>query len=1090
MRTKMLLSACFLHRLFVGVLTCTLLSISISVSAEDSQSSTKAYPQSSHSNKSVSGVVLDQTGEPIIGATVLQKGTTNGVSTDLDGKFTLSLPQGSILAISYIGYVTQEITITNQTTFNITLKEDSKTLEEVVIVGFGAQKKENLTGSVSQVKMDEVLGSRPVTSVMGALQGAMPGLQITANNDASGPGQSKSFNIRGTTSINGGGPLVLIDNVPGDIDMLNPEDIESVSVLKDAASTAIYGARAAFGVILVTTKKAKKGDQIRINYNNNFGFQQSINRPEQADGLQWMQAYLDGEFNAGNYYTGQSMTKWMDLLRAYRENPSQFTTTGDGIYVDPESGLNYYLNEKNLYTNMFDNFGFLQSHNASISGSSEKITYRMSIGYNDEQGILITDKDRFSRLSTSGFISSDITPWLTQSVDFRYAQSEKNMPVTSDKTGLYDMKLPVVYPEGTLTLPDGRELLTNTPSNLLRMATDNNRVNDNMRMMSKTVVKPMEGLDIAFEYTYDKKVGDYRMNRAMTDYTTVELATIQTFNNSSLNTTKTSTDYNAINLYATYKKSWNEAHNLSTMIGFNQELSDYKEVYSYSYDMINDEFPSHNTATGASRVITEKHNVYSVRGAFYRVNYDYKGRYLFEANGRYDGSSKFPSKNRFGFFPSFSLGWNLAREDFMSALTDRGLGELKLRASWGQIGNQAIDPYKFIASMDKMGKNDIPWLENGLKPITLTTPGLISNSFTWETVETLDFGFDFSLANSRLRGTFDWYQRDTKDMLAPGLELPAVVGAAAPLQNTADLRTKGWELNLTWRDKVGELGYTIGMNIYDSQTEVTKYNNLSKVILKSDGTNNYYEGFKMGSIWGYETDGFYTVDDFEDTNTWKLKEGVVSPQGISPRPGDIKYKNLRDDEGKPNIISEGDGTLANPGDRKIIGNNSLRFQYGVNLGLDYKGLNLSVMLQGVGKRDVWISDARRWPMEAGQFGTLFSDQLDYWKPIDAANGDWRAENNNPEFFRIYGQRNNAGYNTRRQTKYLLNGAYLRVKNITLGYTFPTEFVSRMTLSGLKVFVSCENLHTFHNLPKGYDPERLSWGYPFYRTLSFGLNVTL
>lgn len=465
--------------------------------------------------KKVNGTVVDPTGMPIIGATVLEKNNpSNGTITDIDGKFNFSVKPDAIISISYIGYTTQNIRVGNQAYLKITLKEDSKTLDEVVVIGFGAQKKESLTGAVSQVKMDDVLGSRPVVNAMTALQGTMPGLQITPNGDASGPGQTKSFNIRGTTSINGGGPLVLIDNVPGDIDMLNPEDIESVSVLKDASSSAIYGARAAFGVILVTTKKGKKGEKFHLNYNNNFGFQKSVNRPEQADGLQWMQAYLDGEFNAGKYFTGQDMHKWMEYLTEYRENPGNFQTTGDGIYVDPESGLNYYLNEKNIYTNLFDDFGFLQTHNASLSGGTELLTYRMSVGYSDEQGILATDKDRYKRLSGSAYISAEVTPWLTQSVDIRYAQSNKNMPVTSDHTGLYDMRLPVVYPEGTLTLPDGTVLPTNTPYNILQLATDNNTITDNARILSKTTLKPLKGLEMSSRSAPLRELSPLRTVRA------------------------------------------------------------------------------------------------------------------------------------------------------------------------------------------------------------------------------------------------------------------------------------------------------------------------------------------------------------------------------------------------------------------------------------------------------------------------------------------------------------------------------------------------------------------------------------------------
>lgn len=622
------------------------------------------------------GVVKDETGESIIGASVVVKGTTNGTITDIDGNFTLSnLKRGDVIEVSYIGYKSQEIVWDGQP-INLVLKTDTQALEEVVVVGFGSQKKENLTGAVSQVKMDDVLGSRPVVNAMSALQGTMPGLQITPNGDAAGPGQAKTFNIRGTTSINGGSPLVLIDNVPGDIDMLNPEDIESISVLKDAASSAIYGARAAFGVILVTTKKGKTGQKAQLNYNNNFGFQKSINRPETATSLQWMQAYLDAEFNAGKYYTGQDMRRWMGYLQEYQKNPGNFKTTGDGVYVSPEDGLNYYLNDKKIYDNILDDFGFLQSHNASLSGGTDKINYRMSIGYSSEKGILATDKDKYRRMTGSAYVSAEVTSWLTQSVDIRYAQSDRNMPVTSDKTGLYDMRLPGVYPEGSLTLADGTELLTNTPYNILQLATDDNTITDNARILSKTVIKPLKGWDIVFEYTFDKTTTDRRKNKAVRDYTSVELARIQTANTSTLESTKGSTDYNAINLYSTYSHSFNDAHNLSVMAGFNQESSDYKSLYAYSYDMINDSYPSHNTSVGENKVITEDHQVYTVRGAFYRINYDYKGKYLIETNGRYDGSSKFPKKNRFGFFPSVSVGWNIARESFMEKVIGNYLSEL------------------------------------------------------------------------------------------------------------------------------------------------------------------------------------------------------------------------------------------------------------------------------------------------------------------------------------------------------------------------------------------------------------------------------
>ena len=1035
-----------------------------------------ASVEQAHQEKvKVSGRVVDAAGEPVIGASVIEKGSANGTITDMDGNFILNVgSKEAILEISYIGYQGQSLKVTPGKTLSVVLKEDTQSLDEVVVVGFGVQKKANLTGAVSQVKMDDVLGSRPVVNAMSALQGAMPGLQITPNNDAAGPGQSKSFNIRGTTSINGGGPLVLIDNVPGDIDMLNPEDIESVSVLKDAASAAIYGARAAFGVILVTTKKAKKGDGFHVNYNNNFGFQSSINRPEQADGLEWMQAYLDGEFNAGKYYTGQDIKTWMNYLTEYRKNPGKFQTTGDGVYVDPETGLNYYLNEKDLYANMLDDYGFLQAHNVSLSGGTDKLAYRLSLGYNSEQGILITDKDRYKRLSGSAYISAEITSWLTQSVDIRYAQSDKNMPVTSDKTGLYDMRLPVVYPEGSLTLPDGTSLMTNTPSNVLRMATDNNTIRDNARILSKTVLKPLKGLEVAFEYTFDKTWSNQNVNKASIDYTTVELAKIQTATTSSLETTHQSTDYNAINLYANYRYSWNDTHNLSLMGGFNQESSDWKKLYTYSYDMINEKYPSHSTATGENKVITDDHRVYTVRGAFYRVNYDYKGKYLFETNGRYDGSSKFPKKNRFGFFPSVSVGWNIARENFMKPVAGDWLSDLKLRGTWGQIGNQGIDPYKFVPTMSQVEKKDVAWLVNGAKPLTLNAPGLVSDSFTWETVETLVFGFDITALNGRLQSTFDWYRRDTKGMLAPGMDLPWVVGATAAKQNAADLKTYGWELELNWRDRINkDWSYRIGFNLYDSQSEITKYNNETNLL----GDKIYRKGMKMGEIWGYVTDRFYTEDDFNADGT--LKPGIPIPKGAGKVfPGDVLYKNFDDDT---ETIWSGEGTADNPGDQRIIGNSTPRFHYGITAGISWKGLDLSIFLRGVGKRDYWRTDQIAWP--TGGWGSLFKETLNFWTPT----------NTNAYYPRVYSNDGvNTSYNHWKQSKYLANASYLKLQNITLSYTLPKVWSQRLYFDDVKVFFSGENLYTWDHLPEGLETDMLSkgaWEYPFMRKFSFGINVT-
>ena len=1030
----------------------------------------------------VNGKIVDaNTGEPIIGASIVEKGTTNGTITDLDGNFSFKMTGANrVIEVSYVGYVKQQVKVTSEKRITIKLKEDSKTLNEVVVVGYGSQKKANLTGAVTSVKMDDVLGDRPVADIKTALQGSVPGLMISGG---SVPGESKTFNIRGTTSINGGGPLVLIDNVPGQIDMINPEDIESVTVLKDAASAAIYGARAAFGVILITTKKGKNNDRLQINYNNNFGFNKSINMPKQAEATQIMRAYLDAGFTGGKWFAeGQDLEKWIGYIEEYRKDPSKFDVTSNGIYIPKEdnpAGIRYYLHENDLYRNMLDNFGFQQSHNVSATGGGEKINYRLSLGYHDSDGVLITDKDTYDRLTVSSYVSANITPWLTQSLDFKWARSNHSKPVAS---GMWGNRLPSFTPEGEMESINGNMLPINTPRNFILGAYPLKTVEENPRIYSQTRITPFKGFEAIMEYTFDKKIYDRKKYDKPFTNTSVQLGEVTTPSTAVYENVKRATDYNSLNVYGSYKFDIKKEHNFKLMLGYSQEWRKFEELYVNKKAMINEDMPSFSGAYGET-MAEDTFTEYSIRSGFFRFNYDYKNRYLVEVNGRYDGSSKFPKETRYGFFPSFSLGWQVGEEKFMD-WADSFLNSFKLRTSWGEIGNQAIAEYGFIPFMN----SDLAsWIDpvTGLRPTTLNPPALVRTNYTWETVRTLDFGFDLSMFNNRLTAVFDWYKRDTKGMLAPGMELPGVVGASAPRQNTADLRTKGWELAVNWRERRGAFNYGIGFNIYDSTSEITKYKNEAGLL------DHYYVGQELGNIWGYISDGYYTVDDFTDTQSWQLKEGVTSIKGTNPRPGDIKFKNILDGEGSvPNQIDAGNGTLDNPGDRVVIGNNTPRYQFGINGNVGWKGLDLSFILQGVGKRDVWISDDLRWAFSSGNFGTIFDNQLDYWQPKDPDNGDWTPKNPNAEWHRIYGEKMNAGSNQRVQTKYLLNGSYLRIKNVTLSYTLPKAWIEKVLLTKARVYVSCENLHTFHKLPNGYDPERLSWQYPFYRTISLGINLTL
>lgn len=1043
--------------------------------------------------KKITGNVTNTAGEPIIGATVLEKGnTTNGTITDIDGNFTINLPANATLSISYIGYITQEIQVGYQTSFKVVLKDDTKTLDEIIVVGYGSQKKANLTGAVSSVKMDEALGDRPLLNAADALQGAVPGLFVS--NGGNAPGTSKSFQIRGAYSLgvkNSDGtygntikPLVLIDNVEGDIDMINPEDIESINVLKDAASAAIYGARAAGGVILVTTKRPKGASRFELNYNNNFAFGKAVNLPKQAPLMDYLQAYLDCGYSDAYWSLGSpSVSKWMEYLTAYQKDPSSFNTVGDGIYVD-ESGVPYYLNEKDLYKNFMET-SFQMTHNISASGGTDKLRYRISGGYNSNDGVLISNRDKFERMNVNSFISADVTKWFTQEITMSYAHSLQTSP--GGMGGVYNTRLVSYYPEGELpasvnTLAD-EDLPLFTPRNQILYSNPVNNKNDNPRIFLKSILKPLKGLEAVFEYTFDKNIYDYHWYTGQYDYTTIQGGSSKSFVDDYLRKYKQHTNYNSINVYATYNKDFGN-HHFKVMAGFNQESSYQETLDTYSYNQAVLDVPAMSSGTGTIKA-TDSYSEYAIRGGFFRVNYNYLDKYLLEVNGRYDGSSKFPKSSRFGFFPSVSAGWQIAQERFMNS-TRHWLDGLKLRASYGVIGNQNINPYTFTPSMSVNNKATSWIIDDTYVTSISSLPALVSQNFTWEKVGTINVGLDVNLFNNRLSGVFEWYQRNTNGMLAPGVQLPAVVGASAPYQNTADMRTRGWELSLNWRDQIGKVGYRIGFNLSDYKSEIIKYDDNAATKLLS----SYYPGQTLGEIWGYVVDGYYTVDDFVDTSSWQLKEGVTSINGYNVRPGDVKFKNLRDDDTSTNVITSGDNTFDNPGDRKVIGNTTPRYQYGINLGMNYAGFDLNVILQGTGKRDYWISNVLTFPMNGDNFVPLFEGLSDYWMPKDPDNGDWSAVNPNAKYPRIYGNRGNSGSNLRQSDKYLSDASYLRIKNITLSYKLPKKWVNQIFLNQMKAFVSIENVATFTSLPSGIDPERIEWNYPAFRTVSFGVNITL
>lgn len=1012
--------------------------------------------------KTITGTVVDNHGDPVIGATIVVQGDAGkGTVADIDGRFTLSnVPENAVLEISYVGMKTQTVNTAGKTSLNIALLEDLEMLDELVVVGYSKQKKANLTGAVSGVKMDDLLKERPVTNTSTLLQGAIPGLQVTSGTGE--PGAGYSFNIRGTTSLQGGSPLILVDNVPltGPLSLINPNDIESISVLKDGGAAAIYGARGAFGVVLITTKGADLDQKVKLNYSGNMALSMAGELPIKSSPLSTVQAFKDFGYSGNTTWRGRDTDKWIDFLREYQANPSLYP---DG-YTEYEDQL-YQLKEYDQMRDFIGDVGLQHVHNLSISGGSAKTSYRISLGYVDSDGVMVTNKDSYKKQNIRSFVNTEIFSWLTGQLDLSYYQSNKTMP---NRGGWSDaVSIPTFVPTGSWNV-DGEDILLGTPANMVRLSSTNNDKYFDTRMTGRVIAKPIKDLTITGELTYDKlfrETVNYNKRLSTLSYYDYDLTTSPT--NSEYSNNKRSINNTSFNLITAYDKTLGD-HYFGILGGFNAETY-YEDYLSASaFSMINDELPSVSQAVGEKNP-SDYFSEYALLGYFGRINYSYKNRYLLELNGRYDGSSKFPSGHRWGLFPSISAGWRVSEEAFMSSLTNI-IPELKLRASYATLGNQNIAPYGFLATMGV----SYPWINDGKQTPTLGTPGLVRSDFTWETIETTNFGVDLSLFRGKFDAVFDIYVRKTKDMLDNASEFPAVTGTSAPMMNVADLKSNGWEIDLKWRDQIGSVRYNIGLNLYDYKAKITR--------LPSNDTyslSNYYKGFEMGTIWGYTTDRFYTADDFDSNGD--LKPGIPYPKGITkPTPGDVLFVDY-DESG---IIDDGENTLDNHGDLRIIGNNSLRLQYGINGGLGWKNFDFSFYIHGIGKRDIWMANELTFPAYY-EWGVLFDHLRDYWTP-DNPNAKYPKGYSNGTKNSVYNS------NIRTQTKYLMNGAYMRIKNLALGYYIPEEITSKWGIQRVKFNASVENPFMFHHLPKGIDPtldnKGRGLGYPVMRIYSFGVSL--
>lgn len=1024
---------------------------------------------------SVSGNVKDEKGEALIGVSIQIKGTPTGNITDIDGNFTLSsVPANGELVFSYMGYETQTIPVKGKSVINVVLKEDSQALDEVVIVGFGTQKKVNLTGAVASVGA-EVLENKPVANIGQALQGVVPNLNVSATN--SSPNATPSFNVRGGTSIGldsdgkkyevkNGSPLIIVDGIQVDADylnMMNPSDIENISVLKDASASAIYGARATYGVMLITTKSGKNDSKASVTYNMNLQWNTPSHIPDILDAYTIQLAK-----NREAEMTGGTVTPWMETLLAakkkYMEDPR---SENAWIYNEGSTTNMTWVANMNPYEVGVKDWTPLQRHNISISGGSAKTRYYISLGYQRQEGMYTINTDVQNRYNINMNLNTNITKWLDVATKISYNTSNYNEPYMNAQKGSVwsamkndpgrNVNMPIKTGAND-PIPDA--WTDNILGWLAYGATQSTKNTNTVFNITPTITICPE-LNVKAELSY--RPTEYFQKRVIPTRNYVVDNWNSTINShtypSTVREETRHSDYYTINAYANFNKAFGN-HNISAVAGFNQEWYYYRKLYGEAEDILTNDLPTLGMTTG-SQYTGDNEEHWAIRGAFLRANYDYAGRYLFEFSGRYDGTSRFGHDTRYQFFPSFSAGWRISEEKFM-ANTRSWLDNLKIRGSWGSLGNQDVSNYAYIASY---GAADyISWVMNNEQIKGMNPTAIIASDLTWETASTLDFGVDVTTLNGRLDATFDWYTRRTTDILMDGTKLPAVLGASVPKRNSGELKTNGWELSVKWKDQLSNgIRYDIGLVLSDYQSEVVKFTGNPNSLLSS-----LYDGMKMGEIWGYETVGILQESDFTvDENGKKVLIGPdQSKVQTTLYPGDVRYADLNND----GEISNGDNTLENPGDRKIIGNSTPRFQYGITGNISWKNFDLNIFFQGVGKKDVWISDNVFWG----------GDTAGNWEMY---NNSWTPEHTDAKYPMYAGR-----ISSITQSGYLFNAAYLRLKTLALGYTLPKAWVSKAKLSNVRLSLSGYNLFEITQIPNLYDPDQISSSYPMMRSVAFGLQV--
>jgi len=1057
----------------------------------------------------ITGTVSDaQSKEVLPGVNILVKGTTTGASTDANGAFELSVPSlQDTLVVSFIGYQTREVPINGQTELSITLVPQAIMGEEMVVVGYGEQKRGNLTGSVSQIDSESIT-TRAVNSSTQALQGLSPNLNVDVNSTGGAADASMNINIRGTGSLSSSDPYILINGVRAGQDelaALNPNDIQNISVLKDAASAAIYGAQAAYGVILVETKTGAKNQDFLLSYSNNFRLKERIFVPPAVNTLKYAEVLNEASQN----YSGQTAIgeEQMENIRAFVEGERQYGTAQDpnnpnqwlGIQSGTSDGWYSGFANTDWWDVMYNDLGFAQKHNISVSGGSENIAYHVSGGYLNDAGQLAygDENEHYTKYNLNSNIEADITDWLSISNNPRFYQEKNIFPATLEggsRGRLYHdiMRFSPLAPYKTPPVKDGEgNVVVPEQLTLLPAFNENNGFNayniNNLVSTLNAEVQLTDYLNINGDFSFKRRFYDRTLNFkrwSLIRPLGSPSITYQT-NNNQIRKDIRKTNYISFNIYADYQDTFLEKHNVGVLVGYQQEENNYMRVNTARQGVIADDLNSLNVAVGNILGPDNPMSTWATLGAFGRLTYNYDEKYLLEFNGRYDGSSKFPEGSRFGFYPSVSAGYNIHQENFWDPVSDY-INTMKIRASWGKLGNQDVggsnttDYVNYLYLSNIPVQNRLAWVMNGERPNYTGIPGIVSPNITWETSATKNIGTDLTFLENRLSATFDLYERQTDNMFGPSGALPAVLGTDPPETNSASLKTTGWELSVGWQDQINDFNYNMKLMLSDSKTEITEYHNPDKVI------SEYYEGQELGEIWGFEVDKLFESQSEVDEY---ISQVDLSYFGTGWQAGNVKYKDLNGD-GQVDI---GENTVENPGDRKVIGNTSPRYRISFQGGASWKNFDFNMLWQGIGKRDYWIDSYGTlfWGWNSRGHSRITEAVLDYW-----------SEDNPDAYLPIQlesGGRSGFGKDRHPSTRYLQDASYIRLKSMSIGYTLPVSLVQQLNIKNMRIYVNGENLLTFTNMWENYDPELITTGessrtdvgraYPLARVYGIGIDIS-